>query len=253
MTTMNTRIWNACSGARFVRWSRAVAFVLTYVAATTSVAISPAADPENAPTLGDPPGAKRLSETHDIWIDTKRKQVIIDGEVCLRNGQLEMFACLRGTKEHESIVALNTQAFLAHAALLRLGVEVGAPATFHPTYVPASGGEVEVTVHWIDKEGKRQKAKAQDWVRNVRTKKAMTHPWVFAGSGFWTDPTTGTNHYQAEGGDFICLSNFPSAMLDLPVESTQANEGLLFEAFTERIPPMRTKVRVVLQAVAGKQ
>jgi hypothetical protein len=44
----------------------------------------------------------------------------------------------------------------------------------------------------------------------------------------------------------ICVSNFPSAMLDLPVESSQANTALLFSAFTERIPPIGTKVRMVL-------
>ena len=179
--------------------------------------------------------------------------MILDGEVCLRRGQLEMFACIRGTKEHESVVSLNTQAFLAHAALLSLGAEAGTPVQFQPMYVPASGTEVEITMHWIDARGKRHKARAQEWIRDLDTKKAMKHPWVFAGSGFWTDPTTGTRYYQAEGGDFICVSNFPSAMLDLPIESTQANEGLLFEAFTERIPPVGTKVRLVLAPKVEKK
>ena len=51
---------------------------------------------------------------------------------------------------------------------------------------------------------------------------------------------------MAEAGDFICVSNFPSAMLDLPVESSQATEQLLFQAWEERIPPLETKVFVVL-------
>ncbi len=261
MRTFSTNIWN---WAQPGRPSRAVAIVLMHVAAAWLPVMLSAADAQTgdsagtaasadvAPKMADPPDAKRLSAEHDIWIDVKRKQVIIDGEICLRSGQLEMFACLTGTKEHESIVTLNTQAFLAHAALLRLGVEPGTPATYQPEYVPASGPEVDVTVHWIDKEGKPQEAKAQEWIRDVKTEKAMTHKWVFAGSGFWTDPSTGMEHYQAEGGDFICVSNFPSAMLDLPVESTQTNEGLLFEAFTDRIPPLRTKVRIVLEPVASK-
>ena len=44
----------------------------------------------------------------------------------------------------------------------------------------------------------------------------------------------------------ICVSNFPSAMLDLPIESSQATSDLEFEAFTEHIPPVGTKVRLVL-------
>ena len=44
-----------------------------------------------------------------------------------------------------------------------------------------------------------------------KTGKAMTYPWVFAGSRFWTDEETGKQYYQAEGGDFICVSNFGTA------------------------------------------
>ena len=53
-------------------------------------------------------------------------------------------------------------------------------------------------------------------------------------------------HYKAEGGDLVCVSNFPTAMLDLPIESSQKAESLLFEAYTERIPPKDTKVTIVL-------
>jgi hypothetical protein len=35
--------------------------------------------------------------------------------------------------------------------------------------------------------------------------------------------------------------------LDLPVKSSQANSQLLFSAYTERIPPLGTKVRLVLK------
>jgi hypothetical protein len=74
----------------------------------------------------------------------------------------------------------------------------------------------------------------------------MPFDWVFAGSSFWTDEDTGKVHYSANSGDLICVSNFNTATLDLPVESSQANASLLFTAFTERIPPHGTKVRLVL-------
>lgn len=196
--------------------------------------------------FGDPPNAKRLVPEYDVWIDRQRNLVILDGEVCLREGQLEMFACPRGTKEHESIVACNTKAFVVHAALLSVGAEVGHPVQFTPKYVPAAGSEVEIYLLWFDSAGKRRTARAQEWIRNAETDEEMTYNWVFAGSGFWTDEASGKRHYQAEAGDFICVSNFSSAMLDLPVESTQANQGLLFAAYTERIPPIGTKVRLVL-------
>lgn len=204
--------------------------------------------PEHRPgkDFSAPEGARRLAPDAHAWVDPKHGTVIIDGEVCLREGPLEMFACTRGTKEYESVVTLDVKARLVHAALLVLGADPGGPVQFQPKYVPASGTPIDVRVSWYDASGKLQSAPAQHWVRNVRTKEPLTHDWVFAGSGFWQDPKTGIEYYQAEGGDFICVSNFPSAMLDLPIESTQANEGLLFEAFTEHVPALGTPVRVTL-------
>jgi hypothetical protein len=75
---------------------------------------------------------------------------------------------------------------------------------------------------------------------------------VFAGSGFWTDPANGERFYQGDGGDLICVSNFPSATLDLPVPSSQANDSLPFEAFTESIPPRGTPVRLILSVKADE-
>src|SRR5690606_21457599 len=83
-------------------------------------------------------------------------------------------------------------------------------------------------------------------VRDIKTQKPLAFPWVFAGSGFHKDDM-GKSHYLADvSGDFICVSNFPSALLDLPIESSQANSELAFEAFTENIPPRGTKVQLVL-------
>lgn len=190
-------------------------------------------------------GLVRLSPDGDVWLDKVNKRLVMDGEVCLREGQLEMFACLKNTKEHESIVAVKTKAFVVHAALLALGAKVGNVVQFDPKYVPASGTIIDITLEWTDKEGKARKARGQDWVQDAKTKKPLTANWVFAGSSFWTDDA-GAKHYNAESGDFVCVSNFPSAMLDLPIESPQANDDLLFTAATEVVPPRGTKVKMYL-------
>ena len=194
----------------------------------------------------EPQGWTKLSKTGDVWLDAKRKAVIIDGQVCLREGQLELFACPKGTKEHESVVSLNGDPQVAHAGLIAAGARQGTPVSFDPEYKAATGDVIDVFVIWTDGDGKQHMHRAQEWVKHAASGKAMEFDWVFAGSGFWTDEETGKKHYQANAGDFICVSNFPTATLDLPVESTQANTGLLFVAFTEKIPPRGTKVRVVL-------
>ncbi len=222
-------------------------------AAPAPAASAPAGDelPQagDVPQVGDrvPEYLKRLSPKHDVWLDTKRKAVVIDGEVCLREGQLEMFACPKGTKEHESIVALNCLPQDVHAGLLAAGAKTGTPVKFDPKYSPATGDVIDIYVLWRDAKGEKHQVKAQEWIKHAKTEKAMEYDWVFAGSGFWTDEETGQRHYQANGGDFICVSNFPTATLDLPVESSQANSELLFHAFTEKIPPKGTKVRLVLK------
>jgi len=221
--------------------------------AAVSLAVAEESAPTPPPKLPAPEGATRLSPDYDVWVDSKRGAVLVDGQVSLRRGMLEMFACIRNTKEHESVVTADTQAFLVHAGLLRLGAEPGHPAQFVPAFKPPAGTEIDVSVEWRDAAGKTQTAKAQDWIRDVKTGKAMTYHWVFAGSRFWTDEETGRQYYQAEGGDFICVSNFGTAALDIPVESSQSNESLEFEAFTERVPPLGTPVRLVLKPVLKEQ
>jgi hypothetical protein len=198
-------------------------------------------------------GLRKLSEKSDVWLDTKRNAIVVDGQVCLQKGQLEMFACPKGTKEHESVVSLNCEAFEVHAGLLAIGAKPGTPVTFNPEYKPATGQVIDVYVVWKDEQGGKHQARAQDWVKNHRTGQALAFDWVFAGSGFWKDEESGKEHYKANAGDMICVSNFPTAMLDLPVKSSEANADLLFEAFTEKVPPKGTKVRVVLIPRAEKK
>ncbi len=205
-----------------------------------------AAAVSEVPLEVDTAGMVRLSKNNGLWIDRERKWVVLDGRVCLQRGTLEMFACPKGTKEHESIVAVEPTPFEVHVALIAIGAKSGKPAVFVPKYRAATGTEIDVWVLWKDAEGKPQRVLAREWVRNVRTKQPLDHPWVFAGSSFWKDPQSGQNHYQANSGDFICLSNFPTATLDLTLESSQAEGELLFEAFTERVPEPRTNVRLVL-------
>jgi hypothetical protein len=239
------------------RWSWGLVGLLTLLSAEAAKSAAgaeaepakPQAKTAAAPQpAGEDSGAKglvRLTPDYDLWIDPKRKLVVVDGSICLREGQLEAFACPRGTKEHEALVAVNCKPQFVHAALLAVGAKPGAPMQWDP-YRPATGTPVDVLVLWVDAAGKKCKARAQEWIKEASTGKAMPHSWVFAGSRVWTDEQTKQTYYSADGGDFICVSNFPSAMMDLPIKSSQSNAELLFTAFTEHIPPLKTKVRLVL-------
>lgn len=199
------------------------------------------------PKLPPPPGATALPDTQSIWVDRQKHTVYVDGVVSLRQGLLEMFACPRGTKEHESVVALDVRAQWVHTALLLAGAESGKPVQFIDEYHPPTGDVIDIQVQWLDPQGKKHTAPAKSWVRDAKRGKAMQADWVFAGSGFWTDEETGQKYYMAEGGDLICVANFSTATLDVAVKSTQANEGLLYEAFTDHVPALGTPIRLVMK------
>jgi hypothetical protein len=193
-----------------------------------------------------PEGLTPLAPDNDIWIDLKRKLVVADGRVALNIGALEMFACPKGTKEHESLIAIDGKASLVHAGLLAVGAEPGSAVQFEPEYRAATGSVIDIFVLYRDQEGNKKKVPAKQWIRNTKTGKEIQHSWVFVGSGFWKDPADSRKYYYADGGDFICVSNFPTATLDLPIPSSQANDALLFEVFEGRVPPRGTPVRLVL-------
>lgn len=221
--------------------------IASLIVASAWLARSAAAwEPPPADAPDRHPELRRLSPREEVWIDLARKRVVVGGRVALDRGLLEFFACPKETKEHESVVAVESSARLVHAALLAIGLEPGKPVSFDPVYAPATGPRIRVEMHWVDGEGRPRRADARSWIRDTRTGKALESDWVFAGSAFWTDPADGREHYQADGGDLVCVSNFPTATLDLPIESSQSNEALLFEVFEERVPKRGSRVEMVL-------
>jgi len=203
-------------------------------------------------TIEIPKTWKRLGKKSHIWADAKNKQVIVRGSICIQEGLLEMFACPRRTKEHESIVSVHAKASEAHATLLALGVNPGAPMIWREEYYPVHGPIMNVEVWWTDADGKLVKRKAQDMIRNTDTGKAMASDFVFGGSEQIYDPYEKRNAYMADEGPMINVANQPDAMIDVSIQSSAAAQGSLFEAFTENVPPVNTKVYIVLSA-SGKR
>ena len=277
-----------------------------------------------------------LNPQKTVLLDLTNGKLLLKTKVVLREGVLEMLICKAQTKEHESILSVDAEAYLIHAGLLALGAQPGSPAAFEAivppegvggaagaentqpeyTFHPPTGQEIEITFLWTD-EGGTHRANARKWVRHV-TRRYYEHPlakvpsgvdvgrdsdlrydkknklliwfgqmspeqrdellkqssdkayqavirkifdegrsreidakWVFAGSGFY-EFDDGTQSYMAESGNVVCVANFGDALLDVTVESSSANDGLLFEPYTERIPPLDTEVTVELTPVKTK-
>ena len=169
------------------------------------------------PLVDNPDDLKRLEPSSPVWIDAKNKEVILIGSVCRAGYPLEFFATYPD-RAYESVLTIYTRPSVVHAAFLALGAKPGKPVQYKPTFAPPSGTEVEINVAWKDKDGKRQNGRARDWIRDIKTKRPLDVNWVFAGSLFWEDPTTGEKSYLADRGDFISVLNLPTALLDVPIE-----------------------------------
>jgi hypothetical protein len=237
-----------------------------FAVVTLAVAV-PACDPPALPPDKAPPareaGAPKVdvvrrvdlgkSITLEVGPDDRRR-VLVQAAVCFREGPLEQLLCRANTKEHEAILHADIDARQLHAALLAAGAKVGGPVKYEPKYQPAHGTTIQVTLEYTQ-DGKTIRVPAQQWVRDAKTRKELPYQWVFAGSVFYPDPDDPKKPplYAANGGDVICVSNFPDAMLDLPVNSPQDDADRLYEANTEKIPPLETKVTVILEPVAEKK
>src|SRR5262249_43110419 len=219
--------------------------LLTAAGATLTLARAPAPLPR-------PKKLRRVPAGNNVTLElegdrAQKRRVVVATTVCLREGELEHLLTRKGRKEHEAILTADVDARDIHKALLAAGATPGWPVRFNPNYTPASGRMIQISLEWQDK-GKVKRVSAGEWVRDIKTKKAMSHDWVFAGSHLIADPQQpGRQIYLANDGDVICVANFEGALLDLAVPSSNAQAELAFEAFTERIPPLGTKVNLILE------
>lgn len=189
------------------------------------------------------------------------RRVILELEVVLTQGYLEHFISRsEAGKDHESILSNEFDAEILYTALLGAGLQPGKPARFlnekrELDFKPATGETVKIYLEYSGAEGKTIVTPAQSWVVGSKDGKPMTADWVFAGS-FKGKSTTAMGeeyvYFGANDGRVVCLANFSTALLDLPVESEKGDpqgDSLAFKANTAVIPGRGTKVRALFEAV----
>jgi hypothetical protein len=209
------------------------------------IALAAAPMPRAAPKVKVVP----LGPNIVLEVEGKVRRVVVKAAVCLREGPLEGLLTRAKKKEHEYILAADVDARQIHAALAGLGAKVGAPVQFAPQYKPASGSRVKLRLRYQD-GGKTVVVPASAWVREAKTKKNLDRDWVFGGSKVVPHPDDPNKpYYLANHGDLVCLCNMETAMLDLPVKSPKKFDQRIYEAHTQRIPPLETAVEVLFEPV----
>lgn len=221
--------------------------------ASPALAQDPAKDsPKDAPKAA-PKEAKKVAIANGVELEIDKdgkRRVLIAAKVCLRQGPLEQLLTRKRTKEHEAVLVGDMDAREVHKALLLAGAEAGSPVQFQPKYQPPSGTTIKVFLEYKE-DGKTVRKPAQEWIREVKTKKPLASDWIFGGSRLFKDPTDpkAPPYYLANDGDVICIANFDTALLDVPFVSTKDNEQLNYEANTAVIPALDTPVTLILEPV----
>lgn len=200
-----------------------------------------------------------------LLINLEQRSVDIDASVCLREGTLELVACTKGTKEHESILVIDAKPMHVHAALLLLGAKPGNPAMRKLVGdkkdrwidVPPRGGPVDVYLVFDDK-GKRIEQPISDFIvssqfqadgpgEEGREDKFPTHTFLFTGSILHKSGSGPGKYLCDESGNLISLVTFGDEVLGLPEVHSSENGALMWQVDAGDLPAVGSNVTLRLR------
>lgn len=181
-----------------------------------------------------------------IVVDTKAREVRLEGKVCLQRGALELFVCSEGTREHESVVVVKAKPSHLTFALTLLDLRPGKPgfATDGGAFSPPAGDVVDIVARFKNKDGQAVELPAWKLLRLSGAREGLDRPieWVFVGRRE-ADALVAADRE----GTVVCLSNFVEAVIDVPFESTSVNTNLVYEANPDTVPPVGTPVELIIR------
>lgn len=211
--------------------------------------VAPTTQPASTAPASRPTGLVKYQD--GVFIDWGSRQVLLAGQVVLREGDLELFACSPNTKEHESIVCVMCQPRHMFEALGLIGLEPGRPPLYDnraQSVVPATGDRLDIRVRWTEGNTVRT-VPIWQWLWNRQENRpAGRVEWVFSGSM----PTQDGYLLADLDGTIITVVDFESALVSVPASHTSANEDLWLRANTAQIPPVGTAVTVIVRAAESR-
>jgi hypothetical protein len=255
----------------------ALAF-LTFLAAPLQTAHGQPAEGTTGPAAGQAsstlPQADLAKEFKlpGLVVNQEDRCVDLDATVCLKQGALELIACTKGTKEHESIVAVEARPIHIHTTLL-LGVPEGNPAMRKPldekgtrwSDVPPRGGAVNVFLVVKDKDGKTVERPISDFIKrsdhggqgmpadtkgDKNADRFPTHTFLFAGSILHGDGEGPRRYLCDESGNVISIATFGDEVLCLPEVHSSDNGALMWSIDSTHLPAVSSKIILRLRPQA---
>ena len=199
-----------------------------------------------------PKGIIQLAGGIECHLDSR--EVLIPAFIAIDSGWIEQIACLRGTREHESIFVVDCQPSLVHSALLLIGLESGVPGRWLETKrgdryeierIPPTGTPVRIRVRFTDIEGRTVESTVEEMVMGSPDATVFPPtPWMFCGSRFDRE-----GRYVADySGSLVGFATFGDEVLGLPgVISDQVSvDAAVWEIRSEKVPAPGTPVTLVL-------
>ena len=198
----------------------------------------------------------RLDQTRfqigEVVIDTKTRELRFPSQVNMVDGLLEYLLVLQQGKVHEAMLISEiapTHLNLAFA-LLRYTASPELFPTVDPTghlteiYPKVSaevkaGARISIAVEWSD-QGTTRRIPVNEWIQHsVKTTVMPAGPWLYTGSDFHE------GKYVPEiTGDVAAILLAPAAIINYP--GTDNEDDTAWVAFPKRIPPLGTKVTVII-------
>lgn len=135
--------------------------------------------PDGAKDAAPPPASKAepIPELKfpGLTINARDRCIDVDATVCLSEGALELIACHKKGKVHESIVAVEARPSDIHTALLLLGANNGTPAMRRPMNeaqtrwvdIPPTGDLIDVFLEFNNPEGQPVERPISDFMRRT--------------------------------------------------------------------------------------
>lgn len=189
------------------------------------------------------------------------ERIVLDGTQLFDKGPtdgLEVLACLREGKTHESLLRLaaTTGDVIKAAGLAAFGLPDGRPAEENHG-VPARGTPMRLSVLWRTDDGGWRWIDASSLVRDRRTDRVFPAlPWVWTGSRMLLITETGPDGKPLRRERFMLDStrslavNYdePDALLASPFPCADQDDR--FEANSALCPPPGTAVHLVISPAA---
>jgi hypothetical protein len=238
---------------------------------------APVKEPAKAPARQISPELRAALEKlklPGVKINPEEWCVDVDSRLCLKEGLLELIACTKDTKEHESIIAIEAKPSHVHTALLLIGAKPGSPAqrqAIDPEMtrfrdIPPSGSPVDVFLVFNDKEGKQVEMPISEFIKPAdhhdasaepsadgENEKFPTHTFLFAGS-ILVGEGDGPRRYLCDTeGNVISISTFGDELLCLPGFHENANGALMWAVDGGKLPELGSKVILRLRPSDGKK